>query len=130
MIEKFWDIRSTWVVTCVVNQYIRSVYQTLIYICSKRIINKILYQVYWKHFSLQSHPWWWWTFTCFSRRWWPTWFHPLWKIETTKQLFLPFDLNEHFDSPLAELHPDIHYNNNQCNSSLNFCDHYLENSFN
>ena len=51
-------------------------------------------------------------------------------LKQQNQLFLPFDLNENFDSPLAELDPDIHYYNNQCNASLNSCDYYLKNSFN
>ena len=51
-------------------------------------------------------------------------------LKHQNQLFLPFDLNENFSSPLAEMDPDINYYNSQCNANLNSCDYYLENSFN
>ena len=45
-------------------------------------------------------------------------------------LFLPLELNDNYNNPLAETDPDIHYYNNQCNNLLNSCDYYIEDSFN
>ena len=45
-------------------------------------------------------------------------------------MFLPFDLNENYDNPLSNSDPDPQFYNEQCNTVLNSCDYYLEDTLN
>ena len=47
-----------------------------------------------------------------------------------EKLFTPFDLNLEESSPLNEIDPDLQFYVNQCNSSLQQCEYYLEDTFN
>ena len=51
-------------------------------------------------------------------------------LTNSHRLFSPFELNDGPDSPLSDIDPDIQYYNNQCNSILNSCDYYVEDSLN
>ena len=45
-------------------------------------------------------------------------------------LFTPFDLNDEHNSPLSDSDPDMQFYNMQCNSVLNSCNYYMENTLN
>ena len=51
-------------------------------------------------------------------------------LREQQKLFTPFVLNEDHDSPFTDLDPDIQFYNNHCNSVLNSCDYYIEDSLN
>ena len=51
-------------------------------------------------------------------------------VQNQDKIFTPFDLNEDFDNPLSDVDPDLQYYNAQCNTLLNSCDYYLEDSLN
>ena len=56
---------------------------------------------------------------------------PFQHFPTAENLFFsPFDLNENHDLPLSDADPDIQFYKHQCNSLLNSCDYYHEDSFN
>ena len=47
-----------------------------------------------------------------------------------QKLFTPFELNDEPESPISDIDPDIQFYNNHCNSVLNSCDYYIEDSLN
>ena len=47
-----------------------------------------------------------------------------------QKLFTPFELNDDHQSPISDIDPDVQFYNNHCNSVLNSCDYYLEDSLN
>ena len=55
---------------------------------------------------------------------------PATMLKDQNRIFSPFELNDNFNSPLSDADPDIQFYQNQCNSTLNSCDYYLEDSFN
>ena len=51
-------------------------------------------------------------------------------LKDQQKLFTPFELNDDHESPLTDIDPDIQFYNNHCNSVLNSCDYYIEDSLN
>ena len=55
---------------------------------------------------------------------------PLDILINQNKIFTPFELNEDLNLHLIDSDPDVQFYNSQCNNSLHFCDHHVENYFN
>ena len=51
-------------------------------------------------------------------------------LKDQQKLFTPFELNDGHESPMSDIDPDIQFYNTHCNTVLNSCDYYIEDSLN